>query len=107
VIVVHTFNPSTWGGGAEAGGFLSSRPAWSRKVSSRTARAIQRKPVLKKQNKTKQNKTKTKTKTKNKTNKQKTKTKKWTTFLILIQYPISNSDNIWHIFSHNDLMPYS
>jgi hypothetical protein len=28
-IVVHTFNPST--GEAEAGGFLSSRPAWSTK----------------------------------------------------------------------------
>jgi hypothetical protein len=27
--VVHTFNPSTWE--AEAGGFLSSRPAWSTK----------------------------------------------------------------------------
>jgi hypothetical protein len=26
-IVAHTFNPSTWE--AEAGGFLSSRPAWS------------------------------------------------------------------------------
>jgi hypothetical protein len=26
-VVVHTFNPSTWE--AEAGGFLSSRPAWS------------------------------------------------------------------------------
>jgi hypothetical protein len=26
-VVSHTFNPSTWG--AEAGGFLSSRPAWS------------------------------------------------------------------------------
>jgi major histocompatibility complex class I len=27
--VAHTFNPSTWG--AEADGFLSSRPAWSTK----------------------------------------------------------------------------
>jgi hypothetical protein len=26
-VVVHAFNPSTWE--AEAGGFLSSRPAWS------------------------------------------------------------------------------
>jgi major histocompatibility complex class I len=26
-VVVHTFNPSTWE--AEAGGFLSLRPAWS------------------------------------------------------------------------------
>jgi hypothetical protein len=29
-LVVHTFNPSTWE--AEAGGFLSSRPAWSTKL---------------------------------------------------------------------------
>jgi hypothetical protein len=28
-VVVHTFNPSTWK--AEAGGFLSLRPAWSTK----------------------------------------------------------------------------
>jgi hypothetical protein len=27
VVAAHTFNPSTWE--AEAGGFLSSRPAWS------------------------------------------------------------------------------
>jgi major histocompatibility complex class I len=27
VVVVHAFNPSTWE--AEAGEFLSSRPAWS------------------------------------------------------------------------------
>jgi major histocompatibility complex class I len=26
-VVAHAFNPSTWE--AEAGGFLSSRPAWS------------------------------------------------------------------------------
>jgi hypothetical protein len=43
-----SFNPSTWE--AEAGGFLSSRPAWSR-VSSRTARATQRNPVSKKKKK--------------------------------------------------------
>jgi hypothetical protein len=49
-MVAHTFNPSTWE--AEAGGFLSSR----------TARAIQRNPVSKKQNKTKQNKKKKKKK---------------------------------------------
>jgi SMC interacting uncharacterized protein involved in chromosome segregation len=29
VVVAHTFNPSTWE--AEAGRFLSSRPAWSKK----------------------------------------------------------------------------
>jgi hypothetical protein len=51
-VVAHAFNPSTQE--AEAGGFLSSRPAWSTKVSSRTARATQRNPVLK--NKTKQQK---------------------------------------------------
>jgi major histocompatibility complex class I len=28
-VVVHSFNPSTWE--AEAGGSLSSRPAWSTK----------------------------------------------------------------------------
>ena len=43
--MVHAFNPSTLE--AEADGFLSSRPAWSTKVSSRTARAIQRNPVSK------------------------------------------------------------
>jgi hypothetical protein len=47
-LVAHAFNLSTWE--AEAGGFLSWRPAWSTyKVSSRTARAIQRNPVLKNQ----------------------------------------------------------
>ena len=40
----HTFSPSTWE--AEAGGSLSSRPAWFI-VSSRTARATQRNPVSK------------------------------------------------------------
>jgi major histocompatibility complex class I len=30
-VVVHAFNPSTWEAEAEAGGFLSSRPAWSTK----------------------------------------------------------------------------
>jgi hypothetical protein len=39
-VVSHAFNPSTWE--AEAGGFLSLRPA----------RATQRNPVLKKQKKT-------------------------------------------------------
>jgi hypothetical protein len=28
-VVAHTFNPSTWEAGAEAGEYLSSRPAWS------------------------------------------------------------------------------
>jgi hypothetical protein len=55
VVVVHAFNPST--PEAEAGGFLSSSPAWSTKW---TARAIQRNPV-------------SKTKTKKKPKKQKQK----------------------------------
>jgi hypothetical protein len=42
-VVAHTFNPST--PEAEAGGFLSSEVY---KVSSRTARTIQRNPVLRK-----------------------------------------------------------
>jgi hypothetical protein len=46
-VVAHAFNPSTFE--AEAGGFLSSRPAY--KMSSRTARAIQRNPVSKNKNK--------------------------------------------------------
>jgi hypothetical protein len=50
VVVAHTFNLSTWE--AETGGFLSSRPAWSTK-SSRTAKTIQRNPVLKNQKKKK------------------------------------------------------
>jgi hypothetical protein len=55
-VVAHTFNSSTWE--SEAGIFLSLRPVY--KVSSRTARAVQRNPVSKnknqKQNKTKQTK---------------------------------------------------
>ena len=50
-VVAHTFYPSTWE--AETGGFLSL----VYKVSSRTARTIQRNPVSKnKTKKTKQNK---------------------------------------------------
>jgi hypothetical protein len=64
-MVVHTFNPSTQEAGA--GKSLSSRPAWSTKVSSRTARATQRKPVSEKnKKKTKNKKQKNKTKQKNK-----------------------------------------
>jgi hypothetical protein len=59
-VVAHAFNPSTQE--AEAGGFLNSRPAWSTKVSSRTARAIQKNPVSKNK---KQNKTNKQTKTTN------------------------------------------
>jgi hypothetical protein len=29
-VVEYAFNPSTWEAEAEAGGFLSSRPAWSK-----------------------------------------------------------------------------
>jgi hypothetical protein len=47
-VVAHTFNPSTWE--AEAGRFLSSRPAWSTKW---VARAIQGNPVSKSQKKKK------------------------------------------------------
>jgi hypothetical protein len=49
-VVVHAFNPSTWE--AEAGRFLSSRPAWS------TEPGLHRETLSQKQNKTKQNKTK-------------------------------------------------
>jgi hypothetical protein len=56
-VVAHAFNPSSWE--AEADRFLSSRPAWTR-VSSRSARAIQRNPVLKNQKKIKNKKIKSK-----------------------------------------------
>ena len=47
-MVAHAFNHSTWE--AEAGGFLSSKIcSLVYRVSSRTARATQRNPVLKKQ----------------------------------------------------------
>jgi hypothetical protein len=55
-VVAHAFNPSTWE--AEAGGFLSSRPAWS-------IEGVPGQPGLYRETlsqKTKQNKTKTKTK---------------------------------------------
>jgi hypothetical protein len=57
VVVVYTFNPSTWE--AEAGRSLSSRSAKVYRMSSRTAKAKQRKPCLKHKNKqTKKNQTK-------------------------------------------------
>jgi hypothetical protein len=61
-MVEHAFNPSSRE--AEAGRFLSSRPAWSCEfqVSSRTARAIQRNPVSKKQKQTNKQKNKNKKK---------------------------------------------
>ena len=43
--MAHAFNPSTWE--AEACGFLSFEASLFYKVSSRTARAIQRNPVQK------------------------------------------------------------
>ena len=51
-MVVHAFNPSTWE--AEAGRLSEFQASLVYKVSSRTVRAIQRNPVSKKQNKTKQ-----------------------------------------------------
>jgi hypothetical protein len=54
-VVAHTFNPSTWGG---RGRRISEFEVY--RVSSRTARAIQRNPVSKNQKQT--NKTKKKKK---------------------------------------------
>jgi hypothetical protein len=48
-VVAHAFNPSTWE--AEAGGFLESEATLVYRVSSRTARATQRNPVLEKKKK--------------------------------------------------------
>jgi hypothetical protein len=59
--VAHAFNPSIWE--AEAGGISEFEVSLVYKVSSRTARAIQK--TLTQKNKTKQNKTT------NQTNKQK------------------------------------
>jgi hypothetical protein len=42
-VAAHTFNPSTWE--AEAGGFLEFEASLVYRVSSRTAKAIQRNPV--------------------------------------------------------------
>jgi hypothetical protein len=56
VVLVHTFNPSTWE--AEAGGSLEFEASLVYRASSRTARATQRNPILENQNQTtpKQNK---------------------------------------------------
>ena len=62
-VVVHAFNPSTWE--AEAGGFLSLRPAFSTKVvisSTAWAIHINRHEKPKKKKKTKQNQKKKKKK---------------------------------------------
>jgi hypothetical protein len=48
-VVAHAFNPNTWE--AEEGGFLSSKASLDYRVHSRTAKAIQRNPVSKKQEK--------------------------------------------------------
>jgi hypothetical protein len=65
-VVVHAFNPSSWE--AEAGGFLSSRPAWSTEW-------VPGQPGLHRE--TLSRKTKQKTKTKNKKPKTKTKQTEW------------------------------
>ena len=58
-MVAHAYNPST--GEAEAGGFLSFEASLVYKVSSRIARAKQRNPVSKNQNRKKEKKKKKKT----------------------------------------------
>jgi hypothetical protein len=50
--VAHAFNPSTWE--AEAGGFPSSRPAWSTEFQD--SQGYTEKPCLKNKNKNKQTK---------------------------------------------------
>jgi hypothetical protein len=52
-VVEHAFNPSTREAEAEAGGFLSFEASLVYRVSSRTARATQRNPVLNNQKKKK------------------------------------------------------
>jgi hypothetical protein len=64
VMVAHTFNISTWEAEAEAGGFLSSRPAWSTEW-------VPRQPGLHRE--TLSRKTKTKQTKNNQPNKQKFK----------------------------------
>jgi hypothetical protein len=49
-VVAHAFNPSTWE--AEAGGFLSSRPAWFQDTQGYTEKPYLEKPKPK-QNKKK------------------------------------------------------
>jgi hypothetical protein len=44
-MVAHAFNPSTQE--AEAGGFLSSRPAWSTKYQGYTEKPCLKKPINK------------------------------------------------------------
>jgi hypothetical protein len=54
-VVVHTFNPSTWE--AEAGEFLSSRPAWSTS-EFQDSQGYTEKPCLEKPKKNQKTKTK-------------------------------------------------
>jgi hypothetical protein len=54
-VVVHAFNPSTWE--AEAGRFLSSRPAWSTEFQDSQDYTEKSHLEKTKQSKTKQNKT--------------------------------------------------
>jgi hypothetical protein len=56
--VAHVFNPSTWE--AEAGGFLSSTPAWSTKVKFQDSQGYTEKPCLEKPKKKKKKKKKKK-----------------------------------------------
>jgi hypothetical protein len=76
-VVVHSFNPSTWE--AEARQIFEFEASLVYKVSSRTARAVQRNPVSKpnqtKPNQTKPNQTKT-NQNKTKTNKEKKRKEK-------------------------------
>jgi hypothetical protein len=53
-VIAHTFNPSTWE--AEAGGFLSSRPAWSTKCVPGHSQGYTEKPCLEKPKKKKKKK---------------------------------------------------
>jgi hypothetical protein len=64
-MVAHAFNPSTWE--AEAGGFLSSRPAWSTEQVPGQPRATQRteKPCFKKPKKKKKKRKRKKRKKEN------------------------------------------
>jgi hypothetical protein len=64
--VAHAFNPSTWE--AEAGGFLSSRPAWSTEWVPGQPGLHKRNPVSKNKNKNKKTQKNKKTKTKGESN---------------------------------------
>jgi hypothetical protein len=70
-VVAHAFNPSTWE--AEAGRFLSSRPAWSTEFQD--SQGYTEKRCLKKPNQTKPNQTKKKKKERKKKKKKPKKQK--------------------------------